>query len=175
MLNAKNNSAVVALLTTIIFYTTMTLTNPAQANVQKAEVQISQPVKKAAVNNKEIYCLAEAIYFESKSEPVRGQEAVGHVIINRTKHKQFPSTICSVVNQKHKNRCQFSYKCDGKSDSPTNKGIFSSILKVSEKLIDGKKDITSGAVYFHNMSVNPSWAKKSKLTVVIGNHKFYRK
>ncbi|WP_447415191.1 cell wall hydrolase, partial [Clostridium perfringens] len=39
-------------------------------------------------------CLAGAIYFEAKGEPLAGQLAVANVIINRTKSGRFPSDVC---------------------------------------------------------------------------------
>ena len=72
------------------------------------------------IKTDDLHCLAEAVYFESRNEPIPGQRAVAHVIVNRTKNSKFPGTICGVVNQKHNHTCQFSYKCDGKSVMPKN-------------------------------------------------------
>jgi spore germination cell wall hydrolase CwlJ-like protein len=127
-----------------------------------------------AVDQKELRCLAEAIYFESKNESLKGQMAVAHVIVNRTKDPKFPSTICRVVNQKNNSTCQFSYKCEGKSLVPKNKEDYELAMDIAQDTLDGAKDITKGALYFHNNTVKPTWAKASKLTMVIGNHKFYR-
>lgn len=174
MLNLKTNSACIALLTTIVLYTSLPMNTSAQEqNVQPAP-EVSIKKEEPSVDRKEVYCLAEAIYFESNNESIRGQEAVGHVVLNRTKHKNFPSTVCKVINQKSKRYCQFSYKCDGKSDVPPDRSKFYRTIKISEKVLSGTRDNTFGAVYFHNSTVQPAWAKRSKLTAVIGNHKFYK-
>ena len=64
----------------------------------------------------ELECLAQNIYFESRSETTSGKRAVAHVVLNRVSSKRFPSTICDVVQQggSKLNRCQFSWWCDGK-------------------------------------------------------------
>src|SRR5262249_4074409 len=79
------------------------------------EPSVSNP---SALFASERFCLAEAIYFEARGEPAVGQMAVGRVIMNRTKSAHYPHTICGVVNQNADllNRCQFSYRCDGKID-----------------------------------------------------------
>ena len=177
MLNLKNNSAAIALLTAIAMYVASSTYTIAQTTIPEQEVQPAPVIelkKEPKVDRREVYCLAEAIYFESNDESIKGQEAVGHVIINRTKHKDFPGTVCKVVNQKYKKYCQFSYKCDGKSDVPSDKKEFSHTIKISEKIMSGTRDNTFGAVYFHNKTVRPNWANKFRLTTVIGNHKFYK-
>ena len=62
---------------------------------------------------KDIACLAEAIYFEARGTGAEGEAAVAHVIVNRMNASEFPSTVCGVVTQ----GCQFSYRCDGRSDA----------------------------------------------------------
>ena len=66
------------------------------------------------------HCLAQAIYFEARGEPVEGWEAVGQVVINRVRDKRYPGQICDVVFQGEyrRHRCQFSFACDGVSDRP---------------------------------------------------------
>jgi len=69
-------------------------------------------------SERELRCLAEGMYFEARSEPLRGQLAVGRVIMNRVASDAYPDTICDVVyqNDHMRNRCQFSFACDGKPD-----------------------------------------------------------
>ena len=125
------------------------------------------------INTKELHCLTEAIYFESKNESLKGQKAVAHVIVNRTKNSKFPTTVCKVINEKHNSTCQFSYKCEGKKPLK-NKEDLEVAADVARSVLEGENDITQGALYFHNNTVKPAWAKASKLTMVIGNHRFYR-
>ena len=86
--------------------------------VLPTEASVSKP---SALFASERFCLAEAIYFEARGEPAVGQMAVGRVIMNRTRRVHYPDTICGVVNQNAQllNRCQFSYRCDGKIDMIT--------------------------------------------------------
>ena len=75
-----------------------------------------------------ITCLALNIYFESRNQPIEGQVAVSQVVLERVKSKKYPDTVCEVVfqgptyswsvNYPIKNRCQFSWYCDGISDKP---------------------------------------------------------
>ena len=126
--------------------------------------------------NRELKCLSEALYFESRGEDLEGQIAVADVIINRKNSKNFPNTICRVVSEgSHKrNACQFSYNCDGKLELIYNKRAYSRITKLSSMLLNGAfADITGGATFFHASEVNPSWAKKFRKTKKIGRHIFY--
>ena len=66
---------------------------------------------------RQMRCLAEAIYFESRSEPEEGQAAVAQVVLNRVRSGIYPTTVCGVVYQ-DRNRpfaCQFTFACEGKS------------------------------------------------------------
>src|SRR5204862_6551245 len=63
-------------------------------------------------------CLASAIYFEARGEPVRGQIAVAQVVLNRAFSGHYPNTVCGVVYQNsHRHlACQFTFACDGIPD-----------------------------------------------------------
>ena len=73
-------------------------------------------------------CLALNVYHEAKNQSFIGQVAVAQVVMNRVKDTRYPNTVCDVVKQGAtykwkpdfpiKNRCQFSWYCDGKSDKP---------------------------------------------------------
>ena len=75
-----------------------------------------------------LMCVAMAVYFEARGEPTAGQIAVAHVIQNRIEDPRYPDNACDVVKQGYywngipiRNKCQFSFYCDGKSDDPKNK------------------------------------------------------
>jgi len=80
---------------------------------------------------KQLTCLAKNIYFEARNEPFAGQFAVALVTLNRVNDTAFPDTICKVVYQgihttdgfPKRDRCQFSWYCDGASDNLTFLGI----------------------------------------------------
>jgi len=44
-----------------------------------------------------LFCVASAIYFEARGEPIEGQAAVAWVIYHRTAAQQYPDTACGVT------------------------------------------------------------------------------
>lgn len=123
--------------------------------------------------DKEVYCLAQSLYFESRGEPIEGQLAVANVIKNRIKDNRFPDSICAVVKQT-KPSCQFSYHCDGKPDTlPKSKEAKQALYLALILTVLDLPDNTHGALFFHAKHVKPNW-KGVKKTVVINNHVFYR-
>jgi spore germination cell wall hydrolase CwlJ-like protein len=117
-----------------------------------------------------IECLAAGIYFESKSEPLAGQLAVGEVIANRAESGRFASTYCGVLFQ----RGQFSF-VRGKSWPHINKDSRQwhnavAIAKIVDQ--DLKDSAASDALFFHARRVHPGWHLKRVAS--IGNHVFYR-
>ena len=130
-----------------------------------------------AHGGREWQCLAEALYFEARGESVKGQFAVAEVVLNRRDSSKFPNTVCNVVNQgvqNGKHRCQFSYKCDGKSEVFTEKAAYARVGKVARLMLDGEpRVLTKGATYYHTTAVRPSWSRAFTNTAKIGVHKFY--
>ena len=133
----------------------------------------------------DIICLATALYFEARGEPLEGQVAVANVIINRMYDERYPDTICGVVQQGPtyawtddfpvRDRCQFSYYCDGKSDEPSDTELFEQLISVATASITGRFiDVTDGATHYHATYILPSWAESKTHTITIGNHAFYR-
>ena len=122
-------------------------------------------------------CLAEALYFEARGEPVEGQFAVAEVILNRVKSEEFPDSICGVINQGtgRKHACQFSYTCDGKFERIANIAVYNQLVVIARAMIDNSmRQLSGGATYYHNTSVQPSWARRFEHTATIGIHKFYK-
>ena len=137
--------------------------------------------------NGDRYCLAQNIYFEAANQPQAGRMAVAHVVLNRVQDGQFPDTVCDVVYQaKYKenwkgnmmpvrNRCQFSWFCDGKSDEPLDTDTFFESYLIAQDVIYGKyPDITEGATHYHSIWVEPYWAETLNETVQISDHIFYK-
>jgi hypothetical protein len=126
---------------------------------------------------KEIECLAQNIYFESRSESRQGQLAVGHVVMNRVADKHYPNSVCEVVKQggeKRLHRCQFSWWCDGRSDQPVNYKAWQRSLELAKNIYRGNtKDPTDGALWYHADYVNPKWSDALVLGKKIGQHLFY--
>ena len=150
-------------------------------------------------NRPELYCLAQNVYFEAKSEPLAGQYAVADVVLNRVNDTRYPNTICEVVREgpikeswktrQHadlpdheriyhpiKNRCQFSWYCDGKADETRDSDAWRQAQIVAYKIVYDQKmrGITEGATHYHADYVSPKWAKSIQLVGSISTHIFYR-
>ncbi len=123
------------------------------------------------------YCLAAAVYYESAFEPTRGKEAVAQVVLNRKASKRYPNTICGVVfqNDHMKNRCQFSFACDGRSDRAKKSKPWRAAEKVARDfLVNGKRVPAMARVtHYHADYVNPKWASSLTRVSKIGRHIFY--
>lgn len=129
----------------------------------------------APVNGSELECLAKALYFEARGEPVAGQKAVAEVILNRRDSAQFPPTVCGVVQQSNKHGCQFSYQCNGTSKKMREKQAYQRARQIAQAALAGEpRNLTHGATYFHTPAVSPSWSKRFVRTTQIGRHIFYR-
>ncbi|MEM8791247.1 MAG: cell wall hydrolase [Pseudomonadota bacterium] len=123
-------------------------------------------------------CLTEALYFEARGESLVGQVAVAEVILNRVDSRRYPSSVCGVVRQGESRGkgCQFSYRCDGKSDAMSEKGAMKQVGQVAWVMLKGKPRILTGdATHYHTTAVNPRWSKRLVKTARIGDHIFYRK
>ena len=119
---------------------------------------------------RELQCLAVGIYFESKSEPLVGQLAVGKVIANRAKSNRFPPSYCGVLFQ----RSQFSF-IRGRSlpAVPTGSRQWQTAVAIA-KIVDQDlhDSVADNALFFHARRVSPGW--RLKRVASIGNHIFYR-
>jgi len=130
-----------------------------------------------ADDGREIGCLALTIYHEARGESERGQLAVGYVVINRTRSALFPASVCDVVRQggQQRDRCQFSWWCDGRSDLPRDHAALRESLWLAEEIYYGcTRDPTAGALWYHSTAVKPSWSKSFGPGKRIDRHVFYR-
>ena len=138
-------------------------------------------------------CLAKNIYFEAGVESTAGKLAVANVTINRAIHVNYPNTICGVVREgihyynaskdeyfPVRDRCQFSWYCDGRLDDPREGRTWESAQELAKKVLVNYHDkalidITDGAMYYHAnwMETYPSWSKKKKIMTSIDRHIFY--
>jgi N-acetylmuramoyl-L-alanine amidase len=145
-------------------------------------------------------CLAMNMYHEARGQGIAGVLAVSFVVFNRVKDKRFPNTVCQVIQQgptreswktrkvknlsptlrKYypiRNRCQFSWWCDGRSDETKDTKLYARYLKIANGMIRNEFsliDITDGATFYHADYVKPAWAKTKYRTIEIGDHIFYR-
>ena len=123
-------------------------------------------------------CLARAIYFEARNEPVRGQIAVAQVVLNRVFSPYYPDTICGVVYQNaHRHlSCQFTFACDGIPDIVREKGPWQRAQKIAKQALDAQVWLTDVAksTHYHATYVRPNWIREMKRMVKHGQHIFYR-
>lgn len=147
----------------------------------------------------ELYCLAINIYHEARADHIAGQYAVADVVLNRVNDVRYPNTICDVVKQgpvreswktrQHsdlheserkynpvRNKCQFSWWCDGRSDATHNIDSWMQSQEIAYRLVhEGKyRGITEGATHYHATYVSPKWAPTLDIVGRIGQHIFYR-
>jgi spore germination cell wall hydrolase CwlJ-like protein len=128
-------------------------------------------LKDSDAGSRELECLAVGVYYESKSEPLVGQLAVGKVIANRAKSGgRFPPSYCGVLFQ----RGQFSF-IHGRSlpSVPRSSRQWQTAVAIA-KIVDQdlKDSAAENALFFHARYVSPGW--RLKRVASIGNHVFYR-
>jgi len=118
----------------------------------------------------EMRCLATAVYYESKGEPLDGQLAVAQVILNRVQSGRFASSVCGVVYQ----RGQFSFTWDKRPDRPNDSMMWRTAQAVAViAATDNWRQVVPDATHFHASRVAPGWHGLQRVAAV-GNHVFYR-
>jgi hypothetical protein len=123
-------------------------------------------------------CLANAVYFESRSEPVRGQMAVAQVVMNRVFSGFYPNDICGVVYQNADRHlaCQFTFACDGKRKLINERGAWARANRIAKETLDGLIYVPEVAksTHYHAVYVHPNWVREMHKLVRYGIHNFYR-
>jgi Cell Wall Hydrolase len=154
----------------------------AQRGVSVAERAPGQPDFAALIDpqsaDSEERCLAQAIYFEARSEPKEGMAAVAQVVLNRVKSGLYPDTVCGVVfqNRSRYKACQFSFACEGKSLRITEFDSWQTAQRIAREVTTGTTYLSDvgGSTHYHANYVRPSWASRLKRMDKIGHHIFYR-
>jgi spore germination cell wall hydrolase CwlJ-like protein len=113
-------------------------------------------------------CMAVAIYFEPRGEPIDGQMMVAETIINRAADPRWPDTVCEVVKQPD----QFSFYSDGKSDRPRDLEAYARAVLVAAEALEGNH-MHTGALYYHATAVRPVWRHELQVLGQVGEHIFY--
>ncbi|MBV7258584.1 cell wall hydrolase [Erythrobacter crassostreae] len=151
-----------------------------QADIENAESTYSAQSLRELVGmvdqgddmTEQMRCLAGAVYFESRGEPLAGQLAVAQVVINRADDRRFPASYCSVVYQ----RAQFSFVKNGRMPRiKTGSAAWNRAKSIARIAHDGMWESEAGeAVYFHANYVRPKWSHRKTRTAKIDTHIFYR-
>jgi spore germination cell wall hydrolase CwlJ-like protein len=123
-------------------------------------------------------CLADAVYFEARGEPIRGQMAVAQVVINRVFSGYYPHNICGVVYQNAHRRfhCQFTFACDGLPERVSEPVAWERAKHIARDALDGNfwlNDVGK-ATHYHARWVHPWWVHEMRRLDRIGVHTFYR-
>jgi hypothetical protein len=123
-------------------------------------------------------CLAQAVYYEARSEGEDGERAVAQVVLNRVRHPAWPHSVCGVVYQgplRVGGGCQFTFTCDGSLRyAPTGSG-WEEARRIAAEALGGRTFAAVGlATHYHTNAVFPAWAPRLVKTTVIGAHIFYR-
>jgi N-acetylmuramoyl-L-alanine amidase len=114
-------------------------------------------------------CLATAVYFESKGEPLDGQLAVAQVILNRVEDGRFGGDICAVVKAPR----QFSFVRGGQMPDPRGLAQYATAEAIALIAVSGSwREIVPDATHFHATRVSPGW--KLRRVATVGQHVFYR-
>ena len=158
-------------------WTTIEKPSPTTAPILTWEPVISQS---------EIECMAKNIYFEAAVESTAGQLAVAQVTLNRVKSHHYPNSVCEVVYEgphsadgfPKRDRCQFSWYCDGKGDDPAINGqLWKSAHDLAKYVLKRRHDlldITDGATHYHATYIDaPRCAHQKRVTTSIDQHIFY--
>jgi spore germination cell wall hydrolase CwlJ-like protein len=170
-----------SIISTLIASTILSFSFPALAQeITQTPViteTLVEPKVEKSIEDSEIHCLTLAIFFEAKGEPIRGQEAVAHAVMNRVNSKRFPNTICGVVKQRIAGRPQFDFMRKSEASlrpKPREMTMWETAMDIAKKIIVREQDPLRGATSFYN----PHWGRPGRLTKVvsiqIGNHIFYR-
>lgn len=134
-------------------------------------------LKRAEALDSEAHCLAQAIYYESRNEPLAGQLAVAEVISNRVRDHRYPDSVCGVVFQgaTRTTGCQFTFTCDGALGRKPKGTAWEQAQEIAAHvLMNLAEDRTGGATHYHATYVDPVWSAGLIKTDKIGLHVFYR-
>ena len=132
----------------------------------------------------QVQCMALNVYYEARGSNLADKAAVADVVLNRVNDTRYPDTVCGVVKQglqdangnMLRNKCQFSWYCDGKHDRPQDEDRWVEAQSIAWNMVEENKyrGITEGSTHYHATYVNPRWAKTLQLVGRIGAHIFYR-
>jgi spore germination cell wall hydrolase CwlJ-like protein len=128
--------------------------------------------------HRSLQCLAEAIYYEARSESEEGQRAVAQVVLNRVRHPAYPGSVCGVVYQgpmRAGGGCQFTFTCDGSLAAAPSGFEWLRARRIAAEALAGAVYAPVGhATHYHTHAVLPVWAYRLAKVAVVGSHNFYR-
>jgi spore germination cell wall hydrolase CwlJ-like protein len=201
--------ALIALILLLLFAYTST-GKPSKPVVYPLDISHIKPIKETPdpifvdasdflvkIDPEDFECMRLNLYYEAGNQKAEdAYAAVGYTVINRTKTKGYPSSICGVVKEKRRNPktgrivCQYSWYCDGKSDVPklmvknakgklvpnvAEQKAWARAGEIAKQVLRNEVDNPIGrATMYHANYVKPGW-KFNELRHVktIESHIFY--
>lgn len=130
---------------------------------------------RVVLNDAEIRCMAEAIYFEARGEGTLGMIGVGYVVMNRMGSPKFkPSTACGIVYERNRRGCQFSWVCDGIPDRVRSPQAFQRAREVAiDVLTRSVENPVGNSIFFRHRAVRSRYASSQQFVTAIGHHGFF--
>jgi len=131
-----------------------------------------------AARDRSLECLAQAVYYEARSESDDGQRAVAQVVLNRVRHPAFPNSVCGVVYQgaERITGCQFSFTCDGSMGWAIEPDAWDRARRIAAAALAGAVYRPVGlATNYHTTAIQPYWAPSLVPQTIVGAHIFYRR
>ena len=121
----------------------------------------------------EYNCMKVALWHEARGESIRGIHAVASVIINRTKHKDYPSTICEVIKQPRQfQRIDLAFKRGITAYNASERQALARVQQVAfEAVYTGFKPSVE-ALSYHVVGHGVYWSKYLSKRVKIDRHIF---
>jgi spore germination cell wall hydrolase CwlJ-like protein len=148
-----------------------TAPNPRAASIVLRAASVSDQIRS-------LQCLAEAVYYEARSESEDGRRAVAQVVLNRVRSPAYPGSVCGVVYQgplRAGGGCQFTFTCDGSLRLSPAGPAWDSARRIAAAALSGAVYAPVGyATHYHTQEVVPTWAYRLVKAAVIGTHSFYR-
>jgi spore germination cell wall hydrolase CwlJ-like protein len=130
----------------------------------------------AGAGTDDLTCLTQAVYYESRGEPLAGQEGVAQVVMNRTHSTRYPGSVCGVVFQRSGGgTCQFTFACDGSMDRLIQPTAWDKAKSVASQALGGfvYKPLET-ATHYHASWMTPYWAPTLTRVQQIGGQIFYQ-
>ena len=129
------------------------------------------------LDERQVKCLADNIYFEARNEKDIGKKAVAFVTLNRIGRPEYPNTVCDVVYHKtSRYNCQFSWTCT-KNRKILYPYLYNRSKQIAKQVLMDYgyvKDVTNGATFFRRHNAKQHWERNIKVTFTTRNHVFYK-
>lgn len=144
---------------------------PLQSDLGKTKGEV---IPELGVDEKELHCLSVALYKEVRGEPEKAIIVVAQTILNRTEHKNWPDSVCDVIKQKIRGRCQFTWWCTANRLVIKDIKSYNRLNKIAFNALSGKYMGMSTSHYFKVCGVNNKFFDKLEFRGKIGATCFYR-